>query len=251
MKRSLQSFLFLYVALFAIVGSSQTKSGPAKPFMPRYLAEEDHQASIYGIRIGMTTPEVLEKLGGRMPDKREDKGGEIIVSWKTEEGLLQLRFRDENFVSYVGLQFAPLRPTNDFWLRRMKDLSAGKAVEFRTSGPSGPAGASGPGMVSDMTIDPNATAAPRLSSSAGTSELTGTDPRLHREYKVAETVDKERTVWTRQEKHEGYNIDMGFISADKKNKGEKYEEWVQFKYLQVSPDDLKRFDRFVQERGRK
>lgn len=249
MERSLPSFLF--IVLFAIAGPAQSKPGPQKPFMPRYLAEEDHQASIYGIKVGMTTPEVLEKLGGRMPDKREDKDGEIIVYWKTEEGLLQLRFRDEDYVSYVGLQYAPLRPTNDFWLRKMKDLSAGKAVEFKTAGPSGPAGAGGPGLVSDLTIDPNATEAPRLSSSAGTSALTGTDPRLHREYKVAETVDKERTVWTRQEKREGYNTDMGFISADRKKKGEKFEEWIQFKYLQVSPEDLKRFDRFVRESGRK
>ena len=223
---------------------AQAKGGADKPFMPKYSVEEAHEFSIYGIKVGMTTPEVLDRLGGRMPDKREDKAGEIVVYWKTEEGILQVRFRDENYVSYVGLQYAPVRPTNDFWLRRLKDLGVGRPTPFVTTGPGT--------TVADRPIDPNATEAPRLSSSQGPSELTGTDPRLRRDYKLAETVDKERTVWTREMQGSGFSVDVGFISADKKKMGTQFEEWIQFKYVQVEVPDLKKFDHWAnQQRGQK
>lgn len=204
-----------------------------------------HADSILGIRVGMATPQVLDLMGGRMPDKREDKNGEIIVYWKQQNGdILQVRFRDDNFVSYVGLQYKTPKPTGDFWLKKYAESSDGKATEFKVN----PA-LSGPGDISTVggrTMAENTESAPRLSSSQGTSELTGKDERLHREYKVTQTVDLERTVWVRDEKTEdGYTILVGFISTDRKKQGSNYEDWVQFKYVQVDERDLKRFDQAV------
>lgn len=165
---------------------------------------EDHQASIHGIRIGMTTEQVLERMGGRMPDVRKDEKDEIIVYWKLEGGsVLQVNFRQENYVSHIALQYKPPRPTNDFWLAPLK--SAGSA-----------------------------------------SALSARDPRLRVDYQASETTDKERTAWVREEKSPaGYRIEVSFLSAARKRLGERFETEVDFKYVSVNRNDLKKFDQAV------
>lgn len=189
--------------------AAQSKGAPEKTAMPKLAADEAHQYSIYGIRIGMTTPEVLDRLGGRMPDKREDKDGEIIVYWKTDEGVLQVRFRDENYVSFIGLQFRPPRPTNDFWLS-----------EVRTGGSS--------------------------------SELTAPDPRLRRDYQLSESFDQQRAAWKRSEKTPaGYEVEISFLSSDKRKAGTQYSGQVEFKYVMVPPMKVKQFDEWARRQSEK
>ncbi len=173
----------------------------AEPARKTEEPSEDHQASIHGIRIGMTTPEVLERLGGRMPDQRKDEKDEIIAYWKLESGnVLQVNFRQENYVSHVALQFKPPRPTNDFWLAPLK-------------------------------------------SAGNTSGLSARDPRLRVDYQASETTDKERTAWVREEKSpQGYRIEVSFLSAHKKRLGERFESEIDFKYVSVNRNDLKKFD---------
>lgn len=167
-------------------------------------ASEDHQASIHGIRIGMTTPEVLERMGGRMPDARKDEKGEIIAYWKLEGGsVLQVNFRQENYVAHVALQFKPPRPTNDLWLAPLK-------------------------------------------SAGSTSALSARDPRLRVDYQASETTDKERTAWVREEKSaQGYRIEVQFLSSPRQRLGERFESEVEFKYVSVNRNDLKKFDQAV------
>jgi len=91
----------------------------------------------------------------------------------------------------------------------------------------------------------NTESAPRLSSSEGTSDLTGKDTRLRRDYKVTQTNDRERTVWEREEKAPGYSVQVGFISTDRKKQGSNFEDWIQFKFVQVRAEDVKAFDSAV------
>jgi hypothetical protein len=215
-------------------------------------ASEDHQASIHGIRIGMTTPQVLERLGGRMPDQRKDEKDEIIVFWKLEGGdVLQVNFRKENYVSHIALQFNPPRPTNDFWLRKLSESSYGAMTSEKPIPSSGAADSAQPvpGLgrppgerEMEVTQTPVGKAPPRLSSSRGTGELTARDPRWRVDYKVSETEDRERTVWVREQDGEGFRIEIRFLSAHKKRLGDRYESEVEFKYVSVNRNDLKKFD---------
>ncbi len=209
---------------------------------------EDHQASIHGIRIGMTTPEVLERLGGRMPDQRKDEKDEIIVFWKLEGGnVLQVNFRKENYVSHIALRFTPPRPTNDFWLLKLKDSAYGESISSTRAGalaevaPSVPGTLpSGPGTIVRMD---DRDKAPDLSTGTGSTAVTARDPRWRLDYKVSETEDRERTVWVREQDAEGgFRIEIRFLSAHKKRLGDRYQEEVEFKYVSVNRNDLKKFD---------
>jgi hypothetical protein len=212
---------------------------------------ENHQPSIHGIRIGMTTPQVLDLLGGRMPDHRKDEKGEIIVFWKLEGGnVLQVNFRKENYVSHIALQYKPPRPTNDFWLVKLKDSSHQERTSATRSGVISGAAAGAPGTLSSgpgsIVSMEDRDKAPELSSTGtGTSAVTARDPRWHVEYRVSETEDRERTVWVKEEDAAGYRIEIRFLSAHKKRLGDRYEEEVDFKYVSVNRNDLKKFDEAV------
>lgn len=50
----------------------------------------------------------------------------------------------------------------------------------------------------------------------------GRDPRWRAEYKVTQTKDKFRTVWTREEKTEvGYRVECQFLSASRLKLGDR------------------------------
>jgi len=94
---------------------------------------EDHQPAIHGIRIGMATQEVLDLLG-RMPDQRKDETDEIHVYWKLKDGsVLQVNFRQDNYVSHIGLQYRPPRRTNDLWLLPLR--TAGTTTDLTARDP--------------------------------------------------------------------------------------------------------------------
>jgi len=86
-----------------------------------------------------------------------------------------------------------------------------------------------------------------LSTPASRSDLTVSDPRLRRDYKATETMDKLRTVWTRQEKMpDGYRVEIRFLSGSRSQFGNRFEEYVEFKYVMLFRDDLKKFDQAMQ-----
>jgi len=172
-------------------------------------ADEDHKPTIHGIATGMTAQDVLDHLGGRMPDDRKEEKGSTILTWKLEDGnILLITFRGEN-ISELKLLYKKSRPTTDLWL------------------------------------------AP-LSSPASSSALTAADPRLRRDYKATETEDKLRTVWTRREKAAmGYEVEISFLSASRKQLGDRYEEYVEYKYVTVPKDEMKKFDNAVRSSPKK
>lgn len=163
-------------------------------------AQEDHKLSIRGIELGMTAQEVVEHLGGRMPDGRRDEKEAVLLFWKLkDETLLQVTFRKDR-VSHLALQYKKPHPTTDLWLVPLS------TPEHRTP-------------------------------------LTAPDPRWRRDYKVTETSDKMRNVWTRQEKvPAGYRVEIQFLSASRNQFGGRFWEYVEFKYVTVVKDDLKKFD---------
>src|SRR5713101_1006503 len=60
-------------------------------------ADEDHKPTIHGIATGMTAQDVLDHLGGRMPDDRKEEKGSTILTWKLENGnMMLITFRSEN-----------------------------------------------------------------------------------------------------------------------------------------------------------
>lgn len=190
--------------------------------------EEDHKPTILGLAIGMTAQQVLARLG-RMPDARKDEKQEAIVYWKLQDGsLLQVSFRGEH-VCHLGLQFKKIRPATDLWL---EPLAKGNRV----------------GLYGDESAAAARVGLPVGSSSLSSeSALTAPDPRLHREYKAAESLDKFRTIWTRQEKTEdGYRVETRFLSCSKNQCGDRFQEFVQYKYVDLVPDDIKKFERAVQ-----
>ncbi len=171
--------------------------------------QEDHQAMIHEITLGMTAQEVVDHLGGRNPDGRKDEKDVVQLFWKVEVGnVLQVNFFKER-VSHVALQFKKPRPTTDLWLQP-------------------------------------------LSSPASRSELTASDPRLRRDYKATETGDKLRTVWNREEKAPaGYRVEIQFLSGSRKQFGDRFEEFVEFKYVSVNKDDLKKFENAFASEGKR
>lgn len=85
----------------------------------------------------------------------------------------------------------------------------------------------------------------------GISAIAAPDPRQRRDFKVAETQDKMRTVWTRHEKApEGYELEVRLLSASRKQLGDRLEEFVEFKYVSVAREDLEKFDHTMQTRQR-
>lgn len=79
--------------------------------------------------------------------------------------------------------------------------------------------------------------------SLGGSELTARDPRYRADYRPTETQDKMRTVWTRREKSEAsYNIEIEFLSSSRAQSGDRFGEFIEFKYVTVPRDDWKKFD---------
>jgi len=204
----------------------------------------------------MTAQQVLDTLG-RMPDQRKDEKEEILVYWKLEdESVLQVNFRQENFVSHIGLQFRPPRPTNDFWLLPPVASSQNEMrqsvylPESRSGTATTPAYEKVPQLTSGEDAGTGISTAralegkaPSFGGEAPHTGLEARDPRWRADYKASQTTDRERTVWVRDEDDErGFRVEVSFLSTERKRAGEGYQGHVEFKYVSVSKRDLKKFD---------
>jgi hypothetical protein len=91
-----------------------------------------------------------------------------------------------------------------------------------------------------------------LSTPASSTALTAADPRLRREYKATETEDKLRTVWTRREKAaSGYEVEISFLSTSRQQLGDRHEEYVEYKYVTVPREEMKKFDNALRSSPKK
>ena len=217
--------------------------------------DEDHQPSIRGIKIGMTAADVLDRLG-RMPDGRKDEKEEAHLIWKLEEGnLLQVTFRGEH-VSQIALQYKNPRPTTDLWLLPL----ASKPTETKLN-PEERSAAENVGIMAGRSAStltarttpeqqqqqdrPAAERGHPTTTGPGTEAptITARDPRWRQDYKPTETYDKLRIAWTRQEKvNAGYHVEIRFLSSSRKQFGDRFGEFIEFKYVTVLKEDLKKFD---------
>ncbi len=234
-RNSVFGLTLLGIILAAFLGWAQ---------MPAPSPEEDHRPSILGLQVGMTAQQVLDSFG-RMPDARKDEKGEIIVYWKLDKReVIQVRFRKDNFVSYISLQYSPFRPGSDLMLRPLGEAQAddpGTTVNV-TPDLTG----SGPGFAANrVTVGGSEDKVPVLSSaSSASTPAAGKDSRWKAEYKPASTVDGERVVWARNlEVDPRFRIQVGFISASKARLNRRYDEEVEFKFVSVLKEDLKKFDK--------
>lgn len=202
--------------------------------------EEDHRASIRGLEIGMMAQDVLDRLG-RMPDGRKDEEEEIIVYWKFEDGSrLQVNFRNDH-VSHLALKYGRARPATDLWLEaltagggKLKLNPEEEAALQRLGQSDRPAVAGGPQGETESA----------LTLERQTEVIRpARDPRVRYDYKVAETDDKKRLVWTREEDTpEGYRVQIRFLSTHRDELGDRFDEYVAFKYVSVLKKDLKKFE---------
>lgn len=87
--------------------------------------------------------------------------------------------------------------------------------------------------------------------SAPGGDLTARDPRLRIDYLATETADKLRSVWTLEQKSKpGYRVEIQFLSASRKKLGDRFADFVEFKYVTVSKTDLKKFDEVYKDAGK-
>lgn len=199
---------------------------------------EDHQPSIYGLRLGMTAQQVLHRLK-RMPDSRKEEDGEVAVSWDVTGDTVEVRFRGEH-VRQIGLKYREARPTTDLWLLPLSQAPSGGIIDNRSAAaPAAPTNTGTPATIAPGTglvLTPYGKLPP--------GAITARDPRWRADYKPTESLDKHRTVWTFQEKtEEGYRAEIRFMSVSRERMGDRYEEYVEYKYLTVPREDLAKFDK--------
>ncbi|MBI1738676.1 MAG: hypothetical protein HYR58_05460 [Acidobacteria bacterium] len=245
----------------AVATTGQTQTPPTQQPGPQQAGGEDHQASILGIEIGMTPQQVMERLG-RTADGAKDEKDEIVLRWKLPGGdVLQVNLRRSNErVSFLGLHYAKPRPATDLWLVPLSSPTAqayvnrnphqAESARTNTGAPAADTSASSaaiPGATPassaggvQLPVDP---IAPNPYEHKDPGRLTARDPRLRTDYKTSETRDKMRTVWVREEKSPaGYRVEVSFLSGDRKQYGDRFEEYVDYKYVSVGKEDLKKFD---------
>ncbi len=199
---------------------------------------EDHQPSIYGLRLGITAQQVYNRLK-RMPDSRKEEDNEVVVSWDVRGDWVEVRFRGER-VRQIGLRYKSARPTTDLWLIPLSQAPSGGIIDNRSAAaPAAPANTGTP-----TTIAPGTGLVLTPYGKLPPGPITARDPRWRADYKPTESLDKRRTLWTYQEKTEdGYRVEVRFMSVSRERMGDRYEEYVEYKYVTVPREDLPKFDK--------
>lgn len=257
MCRSVLAGLLLLAFAMPAHAQGPAPAAPAANEPPR-RPEHPHSAQIYGVRVGMTAQDVLERLG-RMPDRREDKNGEIVCTWKLPNNdVLQVVFRNENFVARAMLQFRPVRPLNDFGLRafgeaKLKDPRALSDAPLPVAAGAG----SSPGSTGSASLpeaygsnptqragDPATTRKPIGKEQRTVADVP--DPREARIFHEVSTLEQDRKAFNREEKSPaGYSVTVSFLTASNNTHGANYDSFVEYKYVMVKQADLKKFDAAV------
>jgi len=179
-----------------------------------------HAASICGLSLGMTPAQVLYTMK-RPPNIGEKQHADIVSGWKLESGdLLSVRFRNQQYVSALTLDFHPLR--------RATDLGLPSAFEDQY-------GSGGMGGTTDL--------AGRAYPSTSGSQLKD-NPKVELTYHRDETQNSERVIWYREETAPaGYKLEIGFYSASRLKAGERvYQNDVATKYVTVRKPEIAKFD---------
>lgn len=83
------------------------------------------------------------------------------------------------------------------------------------------------------------------------SSLDSRDPRARYEYKAAETDDKMRVVWSKPAAvSNDFRVEVRFLSGSRQKFGGRREQYIEFKYVTVRKEDLKKFEKaFANESG--
>ena len=184
------------------------------------LTKDLHASSICGLSLGMTPTQVLKTMK-RPPDMGEKQQADIVSGWKLESGdLLSVRFRNQQYVSALTLDFHPVR--------RAADLGLPTAFEDQY----GSGGLSGT----------NSLAGRAYPSTSGTQLKD--NPKVELAYHRDETQNSERVIWYREETvSAGYKLEIGFYSASRLKAGERvYQNDVATKYVTVRKPELAKFD---------
>ncbi len=103
-RETLLGFLLLVGSLGTVFGQDDKNLGDA------------HSAYICGLTIGMTPQEVLVVMK-RPPDVGQVQREDIVSGWQLPGGdFVSVRFHKKQFVSYLTLDYHPVRQRRDMWL---------------------------------------------------------------------------------------------------------------------------------------
>ncbi len=103
-RETLLGFLLLVGSLGTVFGQDDKNLGDA------------HSAYICGLTIGMTPQEVLVVMK-RPPDVGQVQREDIVSGWQLPGGdFVSVRFHEKQFVSYLTLDYHPVRQRRDMWL---------------------------------------------------------------------------------------------------------------------------------------
>ena len=224
-----------------------TGSGGADP---REERGEDHKASIHGIRLGMNAQQVLERMGGRMPDGRRDLAEGVEVSWRITAGVaaplatadtVEVHFRGEH-VWQVMLRYGEWRPTTDLWLLPVAQAPRQGTIDERIAPTTELTAPPAPGPPTG-SANVGGGLAPSPYRKLAPTQLTARDPRWRQDYMPTENIDKTRVSWSVSEKTEdGYRVEIRFVSVAKERLGERFVEYVEYKMISVPKEELPKFD---------
>lgn len=166
-----------------------------------------HDASIYGVKIGMDVPSALQSVyenahrqpGQEKPDARKNEGRDnrdVRVLYKLKEGNLQIVFAGGKVVREIVFEYAKVLQQDDL----------------------------------------------KLLESTATFSNAGGETRRDDRYSVGFTSDdkKERFWWRDEKTDAGYRIRVGFVSG-KLNKGGLASKEVTRKLVTVVPEDADKF----------
>jgi hypothetical protein len=190
--RTLLVFLMLAGSLGTASGQADKKLGAA------------HSVYICGLSIGMTPQQVLDAMK-RPPDVGEVQGDDIVSGWQLPGGdFLSVRFHQKQFVSYLTLDYHPVRERRDLWLPTEYEHTRISIVPERTNTP---------GIQFEYEMD---------------------------ETQNGERV----VWYRRQKEPRGYDIEIGFQSSSRLKVGERdYKNQVTAKYVAVRKAELPRFEK--------
>lgn len=165
---------------------------------------EVHSAYICGLTIGMTPQEVLVVMK-RPPDAGQVQGEDIVSGWQLPGGdFVSVRFHKKQFVSYLTLDYHPIRQRRDLWLPSDYEHTRISIVPERTNTP---------GVQFEYEVDE-----------------TQNGERL--------------VWYRQLKEPRGYDIEIGFRSSSRLKEGERdYKNQVTSHYIGVRKAELPRFEK--------
>lgn len=268
-KKSFGLFILIPVlALFSTVYPQDSIDGKSAS-----IGGEEHDSSIYGVRIGMDVPTALQAVfvnaarapGQEKPDAMRNEGKDkkdIRVLYKDlPKGELQIVFANGKIVREITLRYRQTPLVDDLRLPYTATIGSNDNTIFATSasqpGSESPAindGSTGIiefGNKKQNDIDKFSAKKVGNISRSQAELLDGA--RYDDRYSVGFTDNlKQQKIWWRDEKTvDDFKIRVAFIGKKITEAGAKFVASIVQKTISIAPDDESNFKKFVLMSGKK